>query len=764
MKKIFKIAKTELQTLFYSPVAWLVLIVFTCQCALTFASGMMEQANGQAMGFSLWSVTYSLFANSMGGSLFPSVQGYLYLYIPLLTMGLMSREFGSGSIKLLYSSPVTNTQIILGKYLSMLIYGLILMAVLLCFVLFGAFTIKDFDLPMVLSGMLGLYLLLCAYAAIGLFMSSLTSYQVVAAILTLAMLTVLAYVRNWWQDIEFVREITYWLSISGRADELIAGLICSEDVLYFIIVSVLFLSLSIIRLQANRQKSRWTVTFGKYVWVLVGACLLGYLSSRQKLMTYYDTTATKENTLTPNSQEVIAQLDGGLTITTYVNALDVYDIWTALPSAVKYDQQLFRQYIRFKPEIKMEYVYYYDSINDSIQDLQYPGMNAKERMREITRLYNIDSTLFISPEEIRSQIDLLPEGRRFVRLLERESGEKTFLRVYNDMSHHPGEAEMTAAFKRLVMEVPKVGFLVGQGERDISKTGDRDYNFAWDKRYRYALINQGFDVAEVNLDQEIPADINILVIAEMRWGLSEEQHKNLQSYIARGGNLMIMCEPSRADVMKPLLAEFGVSMVPGQLVRVTEDYSPELVLAAPTEQAAELIYQFDEMRKARRLIVTPGAAGLTYTEAGYKVIPLFMTDDIVWNELETTNFIDDTVRLNPTIGEVQQNYTTALALQRNVNGKEQRVLIYGDADCISNGELKMDRVELGASNFNIIMGNFYWLSDNKVPIDVRRPIPTDDEVYLSQESMRVWKVIMTWVMPAILIALYVLLWLRRRGR
>lgn len=216
--------------------------------------------------------------------------------------------------------------------------------------------------------------------------------------------------------------------------------------------------------------------------------------------------------------------------------------------------------------------------------------------------------------------------------------------------------------------------------------------------------------------------------------------------------------------MKPLLAEFGVSMVPGQLVRVTEDYSPELVLAAPTEQAAELIYQFDEMRKARRLIVTPGAAGLTYTEAGYKVIPLFMTDDIVWNELETTNFIDDTVRLNPTIGEVQQNYTTALALQRNVNGKEQRVLIYGDADCISNGELKMDRVELGASNFNIIMGNFYWLSDNKVPIDVRRPIPTDDEVYLSQESMRVWKVIMTWVMPAILIALYVLLWLRRRGR
>ena len=101
----------------------------------------------------------------------------MFLYIPLLTMGLMSREFGSGSIRLLYSSPVTNVQIILGKFLSMMIYGLVLVGIMLIFTLFGAFTIKDFDLPLVLTGLLGVYLLICAYAAVGLFMSSLTSYQ-----------------------------------------------------------------------------------------------------------------------------------------------------------------------------------------------------------------------------------------------------------------------------------------------------------------------------------------------------------------------------------------------------------------------------------------------------------------------------------------------------------------------------------------------------------------------------------------------------------
>lgn len=63
-----------------------------------------------------------LTANLLGGmfGLYNTVQQYLYLYMPLLTMGLMSREFSSGSIKLLYSSPVTSSQIVMGKFLAMI--------------------------------------------------------------------------------------------------------------------------------------------------------------------------------------------------------------------------------------------------------------------------------------------------------------------------------------------------------------------------------------------------------------------------------------------------------------------------------------------------------------------------------------------------------------------------------------------------------------------------------------------------------------------
>ena len=105
-----------------------------------------------------------------------------------------------------------------------------------------------------------------------------------------------------------------------------------------------------------------------------------------------------------------------------------------------------------------------------------------------------------------------------------------------------------------------------------------------------------------------------------------------------------------------------------------------------------------------------------------------------WNELETTNFVDDSVSLNPAISEVEKSYPTALALSRTIGGKEQKIVILGDADCISNGEVSIYRKTVKASNFAVIAGVFYWLSDGEAPIDIRRPVPPDDTVYLSQRA------------------------------
>ena len=132
MRAIYKIAKTELQMLFYSPIAWLLLLCFVFQTVF-FYTGMLESfvLDVENSGRTYW-CSLRLFIRGYGGSsgLWPSVVNILYLYIPLLTMGVISKELSSGSIKLLYSSPISTTHIVLGKFLAMVVYAFLLTLIL----------------------------------------------------------------------------------------------------------------------------------------------------------------------------------------------------------------------------------------------------------------------------------------------------------------------------------------------------------------------------------------------------------------------------------------------------------------------------------------------------------------------------------------------------------------------------------------------------------------------------------------------------------
>ena len=750
-RMILDIARTELQTLFYSPIAWLTLIIFVVQASMTFSSVFGTYVERFNLGYRPVNLTQGIFSGFRG--LYSSILPYLFYYFPLLTMGLMSRELSSGSVKLLYSSPVNNIQIILGKFVSMMIYALVFVGILLVFIIFGACTIDHFDFWLTVSGLLGVYLLICSYAAIGLFMSSLTSYQIVAALGTLSILFVLNMVGGLWQDIEWVRDITWWLSISGRANEFISGLICSEDVLYFVFVTGLFLTLSVLRLNAIRQKISWRKAWSRYLLAFLVTFSLGYITSRPKLMFFCDATRLKVNTLTPNSQEIIKKLKGGLTITTYVNILDDL-FYLGQPSSVNSDFQ-------------MKYVYYYDRGYSPSLDRLFPNLSDRERMLELAPRYNMDSTDFKTPEEMKQIIDLSGEYNRFVRVVERESGEKTFLRVFNDPLLMPFESEISVALKRLVMDMPWVGFLTGHGERDMDQIGERGYNlFAKNKLFRHSLPNQGFDVTGVTLEQDIPDSINIIVIADMHTALSENEMRHLQNYIARGGYLFIAGEPTRQEAMNPIVEQFGVQFMPGRLVRKSEHYDPDMIFSLPRPAAWKLSYPFGYL--FRRFIPMPTCVGLDYSlaeEKGFEVTTLFTSDTLhTWNEVETVDFIDDPVELNPEVGEKEDIYATGIALAREMNGKEQRIIILGDADCISNAEHNIKRKGIPAYNYAVITGSFCWLSDGVAPFDVRRPKAVDNKVSVTMEGMTVVKILFLWVFPFLLLGIGIFIWIRRKGR
>ncbi len=755
MKKIYRIAKLELSVLFYSPIAWIVLIIFILQIGITFIARLDGFDVSQQMGNQLRYITFEVFSGSYG--IFPEVQKNLYLYIPLLTMGLMSRELSSGSVKLLFSSPVAVSQIIFGKFFAIMVYCFILVLILFIFVLAGAFSIESLEISVLISGILGLYLLVCAYAAIGLFMSCITSYQVVAAISTLAVLAALNFVGSIGQNIDTVRDITYWISISGRCDNFISGLISSKNVIYFLIVIGLFLTLSIMKLSEGRQLRSLLVKNGRYILLIVTAIFIGFLSSLPIFTIYFDLTRNKRVTLTENSQKVVKQMDKPLKITTYVNVLD-YNAWYGSPSRRIHDMNAFEQYRRFLPNIKMEYITYYDiPVNKQLIE-RNSNLSLKELAEKVSIASRFDFESILSPEEIKEIIDLSSEENRFVRILE-YGDKKAKLRMFDDMLRYPGEAEITAALKRMITSPPIIGFFNGHMERSVDKAGDKSYKqFARSLPYRNSLINQGFDVADISINDDIPKNLAALVLADPKINYSETDLKKIHDYINNGGNLLIAGEPGKQSILNPITQKLGVEFMPGNLLQQSKDFELDLIVAKYAKTASDFGLFFNEKSK----ITMPGAVGLIYRNTGlFDIKPILMTDSTsTWNRLGKLDLESGEERFD-SISDKKISVPLALGLTRMIAGKQQTIIIMGDADFMSNSEL--GRTNIRGQNSSLTMGMFKWFSNGEFPINTRRPGSIDNKLLISRNEITFFKVIFFGIFP-FLIGLWGTVILIRRKR
>lgn len=766
LRSTLRIARIELNTLFYSPVAWLVLVIFAFQVGMKFAGAMDHQIHAKMLDYSLFSVTKSLFSGLRG--VFPPVVNSLYLYIPLISMGLMSREYSSGSIKLLYSSPISNSSIILGKYLAILVYGLALMALIGCCVIYGAIAVDNFDMPLVLTSMLGVFLLLCTYSAIGLLMSTLTSYQVVAGIGTLAILAGLNYVGQIGQGIPFVQDITYWLSMTGRVYEFIDGMIPSESVIYFLGLIVFFVGISIAKLNFDRHDHGFKRFFFIYSGACLGLILVAFVSSRPHFKFYYDASYTQSNTLSQASLRIMERLDGPLTITTYVNMLD-RDAVSATPGHVKSDFNRFEKYLRFKPDIRMNYVYYWADCGNESLKVRYPNNTNAEIAGIICDVNGMKFNNLLNKEQVDRMAGLASEGYRFRRIIERENGQKVVLRVFDDSEHHPGEAEISAALKCFLEPSPRVAIVSGHGDRTMNNWGSRGYNsFSRSLDFRKSLVNQGFAPEELNLlEGNIPEGIDILVLADLKTPLSAVETERLNAYIARGGNMYLLCDGMRTENMNPVVRQLGIEFGPDVLVSPVKDQDPTILPAVIAEQAAEIFPRYRLLRMLGYRVGLLGSVDIRPygSDSAFRMIPLLKSDtEGVWNERETKDFIEDSVIYNPAAGEIQQEYLLAAAFTRPVGDKEQRIVVAADADCISNEGLSPDRYWFSTTNYSMIDGTFHWMSYGQFPIDTSHPRPIDNAICLDR-SDRMWnKVVMTGVFPGLLLVIgLVLIVKRQRG-
>lgn len=767
MRTILKIAKSELQKLFYSPVAWMVIVIFTFQVAASFTGTMDDIMNTLLRRSGTYpDITYDLYASRFPGGLFYAIASYAYLYIPLLTMNVISRELSTGSIKLLYSSPVTNRQIVIGKYVGLVAFAGLMTGIVLVFAFFSITIIAEVDTGIVFCGVLGIFLLICAYSAIGLFVSSLTTYSIVGAIGTLAILGILGYVGTLWQDVAFARDISYWLSMSGRVDTFIQGMITSEDLLYFLIVIALFLGFTVLKLQAGRQKVNLVWNLTRYAGVFMIVSAIGYLSSRPKLKVYGDFSQTNRNTLSEGSKKVLEKLPYGLTIHTYINMFDP-QAWIAVPKQYKADVARFDQYLRFKPEIRMEYTYYYKRTPEQGLELRYPGASDEQVLDSLRLLNKWNFKIVPYSSKLDGKSNLATENFHFTRVLESSNGKRTFLRIFNDQIRLPSEAEITAAMKRLTDNSQLVGFVTGHGERSIDDLRERGYKMVTqEKGFRNSLLNNGFDFRNVSLDFPVSPKIDILVIAELKSGLTKVQKAHLQKYLDQGGNMFIAAEPGKQGFMNQITDAMGVKFLTGQLVQSSTTLGPEVAIGRLTSKAKSFSHHLEEEMRYNGLLPINEGVGLEIIpNRGFKSTTLVESDAQGWNEIETTNFKDDTVSLNATTGEQQRSHPVVSALSRTIGTREQRIIVTGDADWMSNGELNMIRGDFSRpANLGMIQAAFNWLTYGELPVDMRHPQPKDNTLMITEGIWNGWAIVWKWVFPGFLLLLALVISIRRRGR
>jgi ABC-2 type transport system permease protein len=186
MKSILHIATHELRRLFKSPLAWIMFAVVQFLLAIFFLLILGKFIDPAAASlFANYGVTEIVVVGLL------RIAGIILLLItPFITMHTFSEERQTGSIKLLLSSPISMTELVLGKYLGVICY-LFLLLLLIYLMPLSLLMRAELDLLQLLSGFLGLVLLTSSFAAIGLFVSSLTSQSAVAAISTFGVLFVL---------------------------------------------------------------------------------------------------------------------------------------------------------------------------------------------------------------------------------------------------------------------------------------------------------------------------------------------------------------------------------------------------------------------------------------------------------------------------------------------------------------------------------------------------------------------------------------------
>ncbi|MCX7918408.1 MAG: ABC transporter permease subunit [bacterium] len=234
MRNVYYIAQREIKSYFSSPIAYVLIAAFLL-----------------VSGF-FYVVIINFTRTAELGLLFHNIAIMLLLLSPVITMRLIAEERRTGTIELLLTAPITETEAVVGKYFGAVCVYLLMLILTLHFPLF-LIAFGNPDKGPIISGYLGLFLMGSSFLAIGILASSFARNQIVAAVFGFSLLLLLWLFSAIAQQFSGpVGSVIQYLSIYEHFNNFIRGIIDTQDIIYFLsfIIIALFLA---VRVMHNKK-------------------------------------------------------------------------------------------------------------------------------------------------------------------------------------------------------------------------------------------------------------------------------------------------------------------------------------------------------------------------------------------------------------------------------------------------------------------------------------------------------------------------------
>lgn len=454
-----------------------------------------------------------------------------------------------------------------------------------------------------------------------------------------------------------------------------------------------------------------------FVVLFVGVMgLLAWLSTRYVYQA--DWTAGARNTLSAPSQILLKGLGGAVQITAYARAD------TTLRKPIS---ELVARYQRYKPDLQLAFV-------------------------------NPDS----APEKVRA-LGVTVDGELVIE----HAGRVEHLRELSEQA-------LTNALARVARTGEhSIVFLSGHGERDPHGEANHDLGL-WTRQ----LEIKGLKAHALNLgaNPQIPDAASVLVIAAPQTDLLPGEVRLIRDYVKGGGNLLWLTDPEPLHGLKPLAEQLGVEFVPGVIVDPTAQLlgvsRPEFALVAeygphPITRDFGNITLFP---RAQGIELSMADGGAVYSAgnsagnsaSGWRGTPFLVTGARSWAE---TGALSGAISLEPGKGDKAGPLNIGVALVRAApqadtgargTPHEQRIVVTGDGDFLSNTYLG------NGGNLDLGLNIINWLAHDDSLISVPAKTAPDTALHLSRTTSLLIGLGLLFVVPLILLAGGLLIWLRRR--